>query len=78
MSPQLPIVKSRDAIKALQRAGFYIHHQTGSHIQLKHHDKSWIRITIPYHSGDLTKTVIRSIIRQAELTVQEFIDLLLD
>jgi predicted RNA binding protein YcfA (HicA-like mRNA interferase family) len=76
MSPQLPILKSRDVIKALQRAGFYIHHQTGSHIQLKHCDKSWIRITIPFHSGDLTKTVIRSIIRQAELTVQEFLDLL--
>jgi len=76
MSPQLPILKSRDVIKALQHGGFYIHHQTGSHIQLKHYDKSWLRVTIPFHSGDLTKTIIRSIIKQAEMTVQEFIDLL--
>jgi predicted RNA binding protein YcfA (HicA-like mRNA interferase family) len=76
MSPQLPVLKSRDVINALRRAGFYIHHQTGSHVQLKHHDKTWIRVTIPFHRGDLPKPVIRSIIRQAELTVQEFIDLL--
>jgi predicted RNA binding protein YcfA (HicA-like mRNA interferase family) len=76
MSPQLPILKPSDVISALCRAGFYIHHQTGSHIQLKHHQKTWLRVTIPFHRGDLSKPVIRSIIRQAELTVQEFLDLL--
>jgi predicted RNA binding protein YcfA (HicA-like mRNA interferase family) len=76
MSPQLPIVKPREVVNALQHAGFYIHHQTGSHIQLKHYDKSWLRVTIPFHRDDLPKSVIKSIIRQAELTVQEFLDLL--
>jgi predicted RNA binding protein YcfA (HicA-like mRNA interferase family) len=26
----LPILKPKEVIRALQRAGFYIHHQTGS------------------------------------------------
>ena len=76
MSPQLPILKPSNVINALCRAGYYIHHQTGSHIQLKHCQKTWLRVTIPFHHGDLSKPVIRSIIRQAELTVQEFLDLL--
>jgi len=76
MSPQLPILKPKDVISALRRAGFYIHHQTGSHIQLKHNQKTWLRVTIPFHRDDLPKPIIRSIIRQAELTVQEFLDLL--
>jgi len=27
---RLPIVKGKDALRALLRAGFYVHHQTGS------------------------------------------------
>lgn len=76
MSPQLPTLKPNEVIKAPQSAGFYIHHQTGSHVQLKHYQKTWLRVTIPFHREDLPKPIIRSIIRQAGLTVQEFIDLL--
>jgi predicted RNA binding protein YcfA (HicA-like mRNA interferase family) len=76
MNPQLPILKPREVIRALQRAGFYIHHQTGSHVQIKHPQKPWLRITVPFHRRDLPKPIVRSIVRQAELTMQEFLDLL--
>ncbi|MCS4541825.1 MAG: type II toxin-antitoxin system HicA family toxin [Euryarchaeota archaeon] len=33
--PKLPVVSSRDVVKALVKAGFYIHHQKGSHIALR-------------------------------------------
>ncbi|MCH9029106.1 MAG: type II toxin-antitoxin system HicA family toxin [Bacteroidetes bacterium] len=45
--PTLPIVKPTQAIKALKRAGFYIHHQTGSHARLLHKTKPELRVTIP-------------------------------
>jgi predicted RNA binding protein YcfA (HicA-like mRNA interferase family) len=34
MAFSLPTLKPKEVLKALQRAGFYIHHQTGSHIVL--------------------------------------------
>jgi predicted RNA binding protein YcfA (HicA-like mRNA interferase family) len=33
--PKLPVVSGKEAVKALSKAGFYIHHQKGSHIILK-------------------------------------------
>jgi len=32
---KLPVVSGKKAVKALSKAGFYIHHQKGSHIVLK-------------------------------------------
>ena len=77
MSSKLPILRARVVIRTLLKAGFYIHHQTGSHVQLKHDDKPDLRVTVPSHQGfDLQKPIIRSIINQAGLTVEEFTDLL--
>lgn len=72
MSPELPILKAKEVVGILEKAGFFIHHQTGSHVQMKHPAKSEIRITIPKHNKDLPKPIIRSIIRQAGLSVEEF------
>ncbi|MGA2589149.1 MAG: type II toxin-antitoxin system HicA family toxin [Bryobacteraceae bacterium] len=38
-SQRLPVVKPKDVIRALERAGFFIHHSTGSHHILKHPDR---------------------------------------
>ncbi len=69
-------LKPKDVIRALLRAGFYIHETSGSHVQLKHPTKPG-KVTVPYHTRfDLPKHIIKSIIRQAELTNKEFFDLL--
>lgn len=36
MRQRLPPLKPEDIIKALQRAGFVVHHTSGSHYILKH------------------------------------------
>jgi len=36
--PQLPVLKIKKLIKALEKMGFFLHHQTGSHAQFKHLD----------------------------------------
>lgn len=70
--PKFGSVKPREVVRALQRAGFYVHEQSGSHVQLKHPDKPG-RVTVPNHQGfDLPRPIIRSIIRQAGLTNDEF------
>ena len=76
MGAQLPLLKPRIILRALLRAGFYIHHQSGSHAQLRHSIKAHLRVTVPRHDRfDLPRPVLRSILQQAELTVEEFLKL---
>jgi predicted RNA binding protein YcfA (HicA-like mRNA interferase family) len=76
MPPKLANLKPREVVRALQRAGWTIHETAGSHVQLKHPDKPG-RLTVPYHERfDLPKHIVKSIIRQAGLTNQQFFDLL--
>jgi predicted RNA binding protein YcfA (HicA-like mRNA interferase family) len=74
--PKLPRITSRKLLQVLLRAGFYVHHQTGSHANLRHHTKTHLHVVVPRHSGDLAPKTIKSIISQAELTVEEFAALL--
>jgi len=70
---RLPALTSRDLIRALERAGFQEHRQRGSHKIFK---KDLLRVTVPVHSGDLKKGTVHSILEQAGLTVEEFLQLL--
>ncbi|HKS88281.1 MAG TPA: type II toxin-antitoxin system HicA family toxin [Stellaceae bacterium] len=64
-------------IRALQRAGFFVHHTSGSHYVLKHPERPTTRIVVPYHgSVDIKRAILRSILRQAELTADDFARLL--
>lgn len=74
---KLPALKPKEVLKALLRADFYIYHQKGSHIQLRHSYKLHLRVTIPYHSRfDLPASVVASICKQAELSREELLELL--
>jgi predicted RNA binding protein YcfA (HicA-like mRNA interferase family) len=74
--PKLPRVSSRKMLQALQRAGFYIHHQTGSHTNLRHSTKTHLHVVVPRHGGDLAPKTVKSIIAHTELTVEQFVELL--
>jgi predicted RNA binding protein YcfA (HicA-like mRNA interferase family) len=72
---KLPVVKARELLAALQALGFVIHHQRGSHAQLKHPDGR--RVTVPIHSGkDIRRGTLRGIITDIGLSVDEFVKLL--
>ena len=74
--PPLPIIKPGEVVKAPLRGGFYIHHQTGSHARLLHRIRTELRVTVPVHSRDMPKGTLRRVIKQAGLTVEEFLELL--
>jgi predicted RNA binding protein YcfA (HicA-like mRNA interferase family) len=76
MSQHLPALRPAKVLKALQRAGFYIHHTKGSHHFLKHPDKPELRVTVPMHNADLKRKTLTSIIDQAGYTPEEFLELL--
>jgi predicted RNA binding protein YcfA (HicA-like mRNA interferase family) len=73
MSPALPIVCGSGAIKALQLNGFEKVSQRGSHVKLRHKDRR--SVIIPEHY-ELAKGTLRSILRQADVDVEEFIKLI--
>jgi predicted RNA binding protein YcfA (HicA-like mRNA interferase family) len=72
---ELPSVRPDRLQRALQRAGFYVDHASGSHYVLKHPTKRQLRV-VPYHTGDIKRGVLRSILRQSELTTAELVRLL--
>ncbi len=72
--PKLPVVTPRRLVKALVHLGFYIHHQSGSHINLRHTFKNNLHIVIPFHSRDLAPKTLKSILVQAEISVEELIE----
>jgi predicted RNA binding protein YcfA (HicA-like mRNA interferase family) len=76
MSRRLPAVKPKEVLRALGRAGFFIHHTSGSHHVLKHPGKPHLRVTVPFHNKDLKRRTLASIIEQAGLTTEEFSDFL--
>jgi len=72
---KLPVVSDRQAVAALGRTGYEIDHQTGSHIILRHVRPPHRRLTVPNHK-ELAKGTLRAIVREAGLTVEEFVGLL--
>jgi len=73
----LPVVNGRQAIRALMRAGFVVDRIVGSHHVLTHPQDRRRTVTVPVHAGrDLKRGTVRSIVRQAGLSVEEFVDLL--
>jgi len=76
MAPKFANLKPREVVRALQKGGFHIHETSGSHVHLKHPKRPG-RITVPYHERfDLPKHIVKSIVRQAGMTNQEFFRLL--
>lgn len=73
--PKLPVVSGMEVVKALAKIGYEIDHQTGSHVILRQKETPYRRLTVPKHS-ELAKGTLRAVIRQAGLTVEEFVELL--
>jgi predicted RNA binding protein YcfA (HicA-like mRNA interferase family) len=73
---KLPLVSGQKVVKALNKAGFKIVGRKGSHIRLKKKTptKTYI-VIVPLHR-EIKRGTLKSILRQAGLTKQEFIKLL--
>ncbi|MEH1843070.1 MAG: type II toxin-antitoxin system HicA family toxin [Nostoc sp.] len=73
--PKLPVLTGKTVINALEKIGFQAVRQKGSHVQMEREDGRLV--TIPVHAGKtIGKGLLRKILRDAELTREEFIALL--
>ncbi len=76
MSRHLPALKPREVLRALTAAGFAVHHVAGSHYILKRESRPELRVTLPWHGRDLKRKTLTSVVHQAGLTVEQFLELL--
>lgn len=70
----LPLLSGKQVCKKLKRLGYEVDYQTGSHLILRNVSPPNRRLTVPNHK-ELAKGTLRAIIRQAGITVDEFIKL---
>ena len=68
----LPVISGKELIAFLERIGFSVIRQKGSHVRMKSDDGRYT--TIPIHTGeDLPKGLLRKIIRDdLEMTLEDF------
>ncbi len=75
MTDKLPRVKAADAVRVLEKAGFFLARQSGSHRIYKNAEGQ--RVTVPYHSGkELHPKILKNILRDADMTPEEFLELM--
>jgi predicted RNA binding protein YcfA (HicA-like mRNA interferase family) len=71
---KLPSISGKECIKALEKIGFYQKRQESSHVIMRR-DEPFAQVVVPDHS-ELAKGTLRAIIRDIELSVEEFVSLL--
>lgn len=73
MSPALSDVPVRDVVRALEKSGFAHKRTTGSHAVFRHPDGRVV--VVPMH-GTVKRGTLGSILRQARLSAEAFLDLI--
>jgi predicted RNA binding protein YcfA (HicA-like mRNA interferase family) len=71
---RLPRVSGRECLKALEKAGFTLKRQHGSHFIL-HREVPPAHLVVPDHK-ELDRGTLRAIIRQSGMSLAEFLSLL--
>jgi predicted RNA binding protein YcfA (HicA-like mRNA interferase family) len=72
---RLPVVSGRDVVRAMEKIGYEMDRQRGSHMVLRQAIPPFRRLTIPDHK-EVAKGTLRAILRQAGLSVEQFVELL--
>jgi len=68
---RLPTLSSSKLIKILEKAGFHVQRQKGSHTYLKHPDRR--ATVVPLHKGeDIGRGLLRKILRDIRVEPEDF------
>jgi predicted RNA binding protein YcfA (HicA-like mRNA interferase family) len=72
---RLPSLTGRDIVSALEKAGFSVQRQRGSHVFLKNPDGR--ATVVPVHKGEtIGPGLVTKILRDVELSREDFLKLL--
>lgn len=75
MTPRLPAVTPRQAVRVLERCDWKLDRVKGSHHVFRHPDHAH-RVVVPMHSRDLAKGTLNQIVSASGLDRAEFLELL--
>ena len=75
MSPRLPVVRPREVVRALERAGWLQTRQRGSHLSVTKEGSRSI-VSVPMYNRDIKRGTLSGILEDAGLSIDEFIELL--
>jgi predicted RNA binding protein YcfA (HicA-like mRNA interferase family) len=70
----LPRISGREVVSAFLKLGYEVDRQRGSHIILRHARPPHRRLTVPDHR-EVAKGTLRALIREAGITVEDFVAL---
>jgi len=73
MDKKLKLCSGAEAVRKLQRAGWSVARQKGSHVMLTRPGYQWT-LSVPQHD-ELGPGLLRKLIRQAGLSLEEFNEL---
>ena len=72
MMGDVPVLKPKDVVSILERLGFEMVRQRGSHKQYRHLDGRFT--TVPFHQGqDISPTLLRKIAKDIDLSIKDFL-----
>ena len=71
----IPIISAKEMVPILLKAGFKIIRQKGSHVRF-HNPANGRSTTVAMHVGGLTRKIIKVILNQSDISVEEFLKLL--
>ena len=73
--PKLPVISGTDAIKKLEKLGYAVTRQKGSHVRLHHStDSNKKPLTVPMHA-ELKPGLLNQILKDADISREQFSDL---
>jgi len=76
MSPRLPVLSGDELVRALERFGYAVVRQKGSHIRMRHAtDPQRQPVTVPRHST-VKRGLLRRILRDARITPEQLSEVL--
>ncbi len=68
---KLPVISGKEFIKRLKKKGYEFVHQEGSHMIIRLKTSPYTKLSVPNHK-ELDRGLLRSLLRDADISVDEF------
>ncbi len=64
----------REVVERLKRLGFEFHRQAAGSHEIWHSPATHRYTTVPNHTGDMPEGTLKAILKQANITTEEFLE----
>lgn len=75
MGERLGQVSPQEFIRALEKLGFVVRRQTGSHLILRHPETKRT-VSVPVHAGDIKRGLLFGLLKQGDIDREKFLSVM--